>query len=80
MTLDDVPTEKVDVEGGEPEYVIKQGWAPLRSKDNLTSYGWITAETKILMAAYSGQCNNVINETENRHLNFLQCKEKVRKG
>ena len=84
LTLDDVPTENVNEtdDNGNPITVKKAipGWAPLRSSDNCYAFGRMTAESKIKMAEISGSSYHMVNETENRHVNFLQCPNQVRLG
>ena len=84
LTLDDVETEEVEekLADGRIAYYkkAKKGWAALRSADNLYSFGRITGLSKMKMAEVSGSSYHMILETENRHVNFLQCPSQVRLG
>ena len=57
-----------------------RGWAPIRSQDNLTSWGRMNYESKFLMAQNSGYCLDFINEVEQRNNTTLQCPQLVREG
>ena len=55
-------------------------WSLLRSRDNLTSHGFINYESKFLMGENSGQCLDVINEIEQKNNSTLQCPHQIRQG
>ena len=84
LTLDPVPSyvENVIRPGGcvTEEKKPINGWAALRSRDNIYSFGAITGESKEKMANATGMPMHVIIETENRHKNFMQCPDQTRKG
>ena len=84
LTQEAVETEMVNEKGpfGEdiPTKVPVNGWAPIRSTDNCYAYGAMTGRSKCKMAEAAGHGMNVIIETENRHVTYLQCPVKVRQG
>ena len=84
LTLDPVPTHKENVirPGGcvVEEKVPENGWAAIRSRDNIYSFGAITGESKEKMVTSAGMPMHVVLETENRHKNFLQCPTQTRTG
>ena len=84
LTADEVKLEKVEEKLADGRIAIhqkvKRGWAALRSSDNLYSFGRITGVSKIKMAEASGSSYHMVMETENRHVNFLQCPSQVRLG
>ena len=55
-------------------------WAPIRSRDQTSAFGAVCHESKAIMCEKSGQCMDLINETENRHSTINQCPDQVRKG
>ena len=55
-------------------------WALLRSRDNLTSHGFINYESKFMMGENSGQCLDVLNEIEQKNNTTVQCPHQVREG
>ena len=55
-------------------------WAPIRSTDNCYAFGAMTAKSKCKMVEAAGHGMHVVIETENRHVTYLQCPTKVRKG
>ena len=57
-----------------------EDWALIRSRDNLTSHGFIQYESKFMMAEMSGQSIDVVNEVEQRNNTTLQCPTQVRNG
>lgn len=84
LTQEPVTTDMVNVRQPNGENVLTKvpinSWAPIRSIDNCYSFGAMTGRSKCKMAEAAGHGMNVILETENRHLTYLQCPEKVRKG
>ena len=84
LTLDEVETEEIEEKMADGKIAIykkaKRGWAALRSSDNLYSFGRMTGMSKMKMAEVSGSNYHMIMETENRHVNFLQCPSQVRLG
>ena len=57
-----------------------EDWALIRSRDNLTSHGFIQYESKFMMAELSGQSLDVVNEVEQRNNTTLQCPNQIRNG
>ena len=57
-----------------------EDWALLRSRDNLTSHGYIQYESKMRMAENSGQCLDVLNEIEQKNNTTVQCPHQIRQG
>ena len=57
-----------------------ENWALIRSRDNLTSHGFIQYESKFMMAELSGQCLDVINEIEQKNNATVQCPHQIRQG
>ena len=57
-----------------------KGWAPIRSRDNIYSFGTITHQSKFLMAQNSGMCLDIVNEVEQRHNTTMQCPYGTREG
>ena len=84
LTQEPVATEEneITLPNGVKKVIKKpiNGWAPIRSKDNIYSYGAVTGESKCKMSNASGMPMHVIIETENRMITYLQCPDKVRKG
>ena len=84
LTQEPVPTDTVNIKNQAGEEVLTKvpinGWAPIRSTDNCYSYGAMTGKSKCKMAEAAGHGMNVILETENRHVTYLQCPNKIRKG
>ena len=84
LTQEPVATDTVNVPNASGENVLTKvplnGWAPIRSTDNCYSFGAMTGVTKCKMVEAAGQAMHVVLETENRHVSFLQCPEKTRKG
>ena len=84
LTADEVETKMVEERRPDGSIITEKktipGWAPLRSSDNMFSFGRMTGESKIKMAETSGGNYHMILETENRHVNFLQCPSQTRLG
>ena len=55
-------------------------WAPIRSRDNGSSFGAIVYESKFKMGSGGGYALDVVNEIEQRHNNVVQCPHLVRQG
>ena len=84
LTQEPVETDRVNLRNSDGQEELTtvpiNAWAPIRSIDNCYSYGAMTGRSKCKMSEAAGHGMNVILETENRHVTYLQCPEKVRKG
>ena len=84
LTQEPVETDMVNEKGPDGvERLTKvpiNAWAPIRSIDNYYAYGAMTGRSKCKMAEAAGHGMNVIIETENRHITYLQCPTKTRQG
>ena len=84
LTQEPVETDTVNVPNANGENELTKvpinAWAPIRSTDNCYAFGAMTGKSKCKMAEAAGHGMHIILETENRHVTYLQCPTKVRKG